>query len=98
MARSGVCCVGWTRCSITLQVPLPDIVSIQTRQANLEGTGEITLRRLVTEALRIRLNSIIVREVRQEKCLDLQKSAIGTTAVHAWSTRSTDDFSNSQLI
>jgi Flp pilus assembly CpaF family ATPase len=71
MARSGVCCISWTRRSITLQVPLPDIVSMQTRQANLEGTGEITLRRLVKEALRMRPNRIIVGEVRQEECLDL---------------------------
>ena len=34
-----------------LKVPLPDVVSMQTRQANLEGTGEIQLRRLVKEAL-----------------------------------------------
>ena len=54
-----------------LQVPLPDVVLMQTRQANLEGTGEITLRRLVKEALRMRPNRIIVGEVRQEGCLDL---------------------------
>jgi hypothetical protein len=28
-----------------LRVPLPDIVSMQTRQSNLEGTGKIPLRR-----------------------------------------------------
>jgi pilus assembly protein CpaF len=32
-----------------LQVRLPDVVGLQTRQANLEGAGEITLRRLVKE-------------------------------------------------
>ncbi len=37
-----------------LRVPLPDVVSMQTRQSNLEGTGEIPLRRLVKEALRMR--------------------------------------------
>jgi pilus assembly protein CpaF len=37
-----------------LQVPLPDVVSIQTRRPNLEGAGEIPLRRLVKEALRMR--------------------------------------------
>jgi pilus assembly protein CpaF len=50
-----------------LQVPLPDVVSMQTRQPNLEGTGEISLRRLVKEALRMRPNRIIVGEVRQEE-------------------------------
>ena len=44
---------------------------MQTRQANLEGTGEIQLRRLVKEALRMRPDRIIVGEVRQEECLDL---------------------------
>ena len=37
-----------------LQVAQPDVVPMQTRQANLEGTGEIPLRRLVKEALRMR--------------------------------------------
>jgi cytochrome P450 len=39
---------------IRLRVPLPDVVAMQTRQPNLEGTGEIPLRRLVKEALRMR--------------------------------------------
>jgi len=54
-----------------LQLPLPDTVAMQTRQANLEGSGEITLRRLVKEALRMRPNRLVVGEVRQEECLDL---------------------------
>ncbi len=31
-----------------------DVVAMQTRQSNLEGSGEIPLRRLVKEALRVR--------------------------------------------
>src|SRR3954467_15782070 len=54
-----------------LRVPLPDVVSMQTRQPNLEGAGEIPLRRLVKEALRMRPSRIVVGEVRQEECLDL---------------------------
>jgi len=54
-----------------LQLPLPDVVAMQTRQPSLEGTGEIRLRRLVKEALRMRPDRIIVGEVRQEECLDL---------------------------
>src|SRR4029079_341181 len=54
-----------------LQLQLPDVVAMQTRQANLEGTGEIPLRRLVKEALRMRPSRIIVGEVRQAECLDL---------------------------
>jgi pilus assembly protein CpaF len=52
-----------------LKIGLPDVVSMQTRQPNLEGTGEIQLRRLVKEALRMRSDRIIVGEVRQEECL-----------------------------
>jgi hypothetical protein len=54
-----------------LRVPLPDVVAMQTRQPNLEGAGEIPLRRLVKEALRMRPSRIVVGEVRQEECLDL---------------------------
>jgi Flp pilus assembly CpaF family ATPase len=54
---------------------LPDVVAMQTRQANLEGTGEILLRRLVKEALRMRPARLIVGEVRQEECLDLVKAS-----------------------
>jgi pilus assembly protein CpaF len=54
-----------------LDLPLPDWVPMQTRQPNLEGSGEIPLRRLVKEALRMRPNRLVVGEVRQEECLDL---------------------------
>jgi hypothetical protein len=37
-----------------LKIPLPDVVSLQCRQPSLEGTGEIKLRRLVKEGLRMR--------------------------------------------
>jgi pilus assembly protein CpaF len=42
-----------------LRIPLPDVVRMQTRQANLEGTGEISLRHLVREALRMRPQRIV---------------------------------------
>lgn len=54
-----------------LQVPLPDVVSLQTRQVNLEGRGEIDLRRLIVEALRMRPDRMIVGEVRQHEAFDL---------------------------
>jgi hypothetical protein len=58
-----------------LRVPLPDVVSMQTCQPNLEGAGEIPLRRPVIEALRMRPSRIVVGEVRQEECLDLTQLA-----------------------
>jgi pilus assembly protein CpaF len=74
-----------------LQVPLPDVVPMQTRQPNLEGTGEVTLRRLVKEALRMRPNRIVVGEVRQEECLDLlialNSGLPGMCTLHANSAR-----------
>src|SRR6266542_3776361 len=74
-----------------LQVDLPDVVAMQTRQPNLEGEGEIRQRRLVKEALRMRPNRIIVGEVRQEECLDLlialNSGFPGMTSIHANSAR-----------
>jgi pilus assembly protein CpaF len=54
-----------------LAVEGPDVVALQGRQASLEGTGEITLRRLVKEALRMRPDRIVVGEVRDAEALDL---------------------------
>ncbi|MDQ2957310.1 MAG: Flp pilus assembly complex ATPase component TadA [Actinomycetota bacterium] len=74
-----------------LQLPLADVVSMQTRQPNLEGTGEISLRRLVKESLRMRPNRIVVGEVRQEECLDLlialNSGLPGMCSLHANSAR-----------
>lgn len=74
-----------------LQLPLPDVVAMQTRQANLEGTGEIALRRLVKEALRMRPSRLVVGEVRQEECLDLlialNSGLPGACTLHANSAR-----------
>jgi pilus assembly protein CpaF len=54
-----------------LQLTSPDWVALQTRQSSLEGTGEIPLRRLIKEALRMRPSRLVVGEVRQEEALDL---------------------------
>ncbi len=48
-----------------------DVVALQCRQPSLEGTGEITLRRLVKEALRMRPSRIVVGEVREAESLDM---------------------------
>lgn len=74
-----------------LQVPLPDVVSMQCRQPSLEGSGEIRLRRLVKEALRMRPSRILVGEVRQEESLDLlialNSGLPGMCTIHANSAR-----------
>jgi pilus assembly protein CpaF len=74
-----------------LKIPLPDVVSMQCRQESLEGTGEIKLRRLVKEALRMRPSRIIVGEVRQEESLDLlialNSGLPGMCTIHANSAR-----------
>ena len=74
-----------------LRVNLRDVASMQCRQASLEGTGEVPLRRLVKEALRMRPGRIIVGEVRQEESLDLlialNSGLPGMATVHANSAR-----------
>jgi pilus assembly protein CpaF len=74
-----------------LQIDLPDVVAMQTRQPNLEGQGEIRQRRLIKEALRMRPNRLIVGEVRQEEALDLlialNSGVAGMTSLHANSAK-----------
>ncbi|MEY2693687.1 MAG: hypothetical protein RL142_35 [Actinomycetota bacterium] len=47
-----------------LELPSPNVVSLQTRQANSDGFGQIDLQRLVTESLRMKPDRIVVGEVR----------------------------------
>jgi pilus assembly protein CpaF len=54
-----------------LEVDARDVVAMQCRQPSLEGTGEITLRRLVKESLRMRPDRLVVGEVREAESLDL---------------------------
>jgi pilus assembly protein CpaF len=69
----------------------PDWVAMQTRQRGLEGTGEVTLRDLVKESLRMRPSRVIVGEVRSQECLDLllalNAGLPGMASLHANSAR-----------
>ncbi len=73
-----------------LALPLPHVARLEARPPNLEGRGEVTLRALVRNALRMRPDRIIVGEVRGPEALDMLQ-AMNTghdgslTTVHAGS-------------
>jgi len=70
-----------------LSASSPDWVAMQCRQPSLEGTGEITLRRLIKEALRMRPDRLVVGEVREAESLDLlialNSGLPGMCSIHA---------------
>ncbi len=74
--------------SAELQLKQEHVVRLETRPANIEGRGEITMRDLVKNSLRMRPDRIIVGEVRSAEVLDMLQ-AMNTghdgsiTAVHA---------------
>ncbi|ACZ30064.1 type II secretion system protein E [Xylanimonas cellulosilytica DSM 15894] len=74
-----------------LRLDVRDIVAMQCRQPSLEGTGEIPLRRLVKEALRMRPDRIVVGEVREAESFDLlvalNSGVPGMCTIHANSAR-----------
>jgi len=74
-----------------LKLNTSDWVSLQTREINLEATGEITLRKLIREALRMRPDRLVLGEVRQAEALDLlialNSGMSGMATIHANSAR-----------
>ncbi|SNU00303.1 pilus assembly protein CpaF [Ruaniaceae bacterium KH17] len=74
-----------------LNIASRDCVALQCRQESLEGSGEVPLRRLVKEALRMRPDRIIVGEVREAEAFDLliglNAGLPGMSTVHANSAR-----------
>lgn len=58
--------------SAELQIrTVPNLVRMETRNANTEGKGEITIRDLIRSSLRMRPNRIVVGEVRGAEALDM---------------------------
>lgn len=57
---------------------VPNLVRLEARNANVEGTGEISIRDLIKSALRMRPTRIIVGEVRGSEAIDMLQSLIWT--------------------
>jgi pilus assembly protein CpaF len=54
-----------------LQLRQEHVVTLESRPANIEGRGEVTIRQLVVNALRMRPDRIIVGEIRDDAALDM---------------------------
>ena len=74
-----------------LRPRLPDCIALQTKPANLQGEGEVPLRRLIKEALRMRPSQIVVGEIREAESLDLlialNSGLPGMATIHANSAK-----------
>jgi pilus assembly protein CpaF len=74
-----------------LDLSARDHVGLQCRQPSLEGSGEISLRRLIKESLRMRPDRLVVGEVREAESLDLlialNSGLPGMSSIHANNAR-----------
>lgn len=74
-----------------LKPRVPDCVAMQTRTASLDGVGEVSIRKLIKEALRMRPSRLIIGEIREAESLDLlialNSGIPGMATIHANSAR-----------
>jgi len=66
---------------------IPDCVAMQTRSASLDGVGEISIRKLIKEALRMRPSRLVIGEIREAESWDmliaLNSGIPGMATIHA---------------
>ena len=75
-----------------LKIDLPNLISLQSREANVSHGGNITMKDLIKNSLRMRPDRIIVGEVRADETLDMLQSMNtghqgSLSTVHANSSR-----------
>ena len=86
---SGSC---WSRTPSELRPDHPHVVGLEARPPNIEGAGEVTLRTLVRQALRMRPDRLVVGEVRGAEVVELMAALNtghegGCGTIHANSAR-----------
>src|SRR5262249_38160906 len=84
-----------------LQLQQPHVVILETRPANLEGKGEISIRTLVKNSLRMRPDRIVIGEVRSGEALDMLQAMNtghdgGLSTLHSNTPRGTGPLAGSR--
>lgn len=74
-----LCCIITIEDNAELKIQdVSNLVSLEARNANVEGNGAITIRDLIKSALRMRPDRIIVGEVRSAEAIDMLQALICT--------------------